>query len=183
MKLYNLKKIKKRSDNVNNEQKYEEIMESLPEREAEFINKFVRFYAKYTLEDVFTKPEVRREFEVWQNLREYSQLNYYVEGMNRRNPMIRVTTDDLMEELERNPRLKDHVLAYAKNELKENALMDKHFTVRAIETGNIDILYDHDTEVRENFCESFLGGIKTRKAELREEGKQLKNKHEKERSR
>lgn len=183
MNINVISKYKERNDNMNSLQKQDEIKDLLTERESVNIKKFLDFFQKYTLEDIYFNPQVRREFKVWQYRQEYSHLTYYVEGLNRNNPFIKVTLDDMMQELESNPKLKEHVLIFAKKEFEENHMMDKHVTIHAIETGNIDILYNHDTEVRENFCKSFLGGIKTRKIELHDEIKYLKDKHEKEQSR
>lgn len=168
---------------MNEFREFDEIIDSLSDQEYEDVSKFINTHIKYTLEDVYNKPDVYHDFTIWQNRQEFSRLNYYEDGIIKKDPFIRITIDDMMEELENNPKLKTLVLACAKNELKENPLFDKQFTVRAIELGDVEIFYNHDTEVRENFCNCFLAGIKERKEELREEGKQLKPKKEKEYSR
>lgn len=103
-----------------------------------------------------------------------SHLSYFIKGLSG-DPFIRLSLEDLMQEITEHPDLKSYVLNYAKNTLKENSLSDKRLTIRAIENENIDILYNHDSEVRENFAICFLEGAKAMQKDLSEQNKHLKS--------
>lgn len=163
-------------------QEYEEIRKSMPKRQYDNIEKFLNRHPQYLLSDVYYRPEVYKEFEKWQIRYEKNHLEYLYKGLSN-DPFIRLTLEDLMIELEENPKLKEHVLSYAKEHLKENTLSDKAMTLRAITSMNPDVLYNHDTEVREKFCECYKGGIKSLSAEWNAQAKQLKSRNEKEKSR
>lgn len=167
---------------MNSQQEYEEIKKAMSKRESDNINKFLERHPRYVLSDVYESPEIHNEFEKWRINHEKIHLSYFKEGLSN-NPFIKLSVEDLMNELEDNPKLKQYVLAYAKDNLKENSLFDKAITIRVIETVNTDILYAHDTEVRENFAECFKAGIKSMYADLNEQAKQFKNKSQREDSR
>lgn len=167
---------------MNIQQENDEIKIALTKRENDNINKFLERHPRYVVSDVYDSPEIHNEFEKWRINYEIIHLSYFKEGLSS-NPFIILSAENLMNELKDNPKLKQYVLAYAKEHLKENSLSDRAITIRAIETMNPDILYNHDTEVRENFCECFKAGIKSMNADLNEQSKQLKNKDHREKSR
>lgn len=158
-------------------QEYEEIRKQMSKRKYDNINKFLENHPQFLLSDVYYRPEIYHEFEKWQNNYEQIHLSYFYVGLSQ-NPFMQLSLDELLKELEENPPLKEHVLAYAKENLEENSLSDKSNVVLALETLNVDILYNCDTEVRENFYEAFRGGLKTRLVELNSESKKFqKEKH------
>lgn len=163
-------------------QEYEAIKKLLSEREFNNVQKFLERNPQYQLSDVYYQQEVHQKFEKWQIRHEKNHLSYFYRGLSN-DPFISLSIENLVDELHENPDLKKHILEYAKTNLKENSLHDKSKTVHAIESMNIDTFYNSDTEVRENFCICFKGGIKTMNAELNEMAKQLNNEKKREESR
>lgn len=146
---------------------YEEIRKELSPKEINDINNFLESHPKYLLSDVYYNRDVYIKFETWQAKQDLSKIKYYYKGMNR-DPFIRLSFEDMMKALQDYPKLKECVLSYAQNSFRENPLFDKKHTISAIKQMNVDILYNHDTEVREGFCESFDAGLKSYMKDLLE---------------
>lgn len=147
--------------------------ETFTPRLEENLKRFLEHNPTITLDDVFQSNEIQKCFMKWVNKHERSRLSYFIDGLSG-NKFIRLSVEDLMNELTANPELKKYALDYAKTSLKENPLSDKRRAMRAIENENIDILYNNDTEVRENFALCFLEGAKAMRKELYEQSKQFK---------
>ncbi|MFQ6861957.1 MAG: hypothetical protein ACLROI_10175 [Beduini sp.] len=154
-------------------QEYEEIRKTLTDREFKNINKFLERHPQYLLSDVYYEHKVFQEFEKWQNQYERTHLSYFIDGLSG-SMFIRLSVEDLMNELIANPELKKYVLDYA-NSLEENPLSDKCKVIRAIENENVDSLYNSDTEVHESFAYCFLKGAKSMRKDLYEQSKQYKD--------
>ncbi|WP_416325190.1 hypothetical protein [[Eubacterium] hominis] len=163
--------------------KTSEVSNLMTKKEFDSARKFINRYSQYTLEDIQQSPVVRNKFEKWQIREELSKLDYYHRGIQRSDSFIQITLVDLVNALDQNPKLKEYVFSYAQSNLVENSLDDKFNTIWAIKNSDIDFLQECDTEVRENFCKSFLGGIKSMRTELREKNKELSTPQKKDVSR
>lgn len=155
-------------------QEYEDIKETISKREFNNVNKFLEQHPKLQIADVYFSPKIHLEFEKWEIKYEKNRLNYFNKGLSN-DPFIRLSLEDLMKELSENLPLSKHVLAYAKSNLSENSMFDKNATIRAIKTQNVETLYNADTEVRENFCECFKGGVKALYADWLEKARDYRN--------
>lgn len=148
--------------------------ETMTQREKDNLKKFLDRNSKITLDEFFKSNKLQQDFIKWQNQHERIHLSYFIEGLSG-SMFIRLSVEDLMDELTANPELKKYVLDYAKSSLKENPLSDKRKVVRAIKTENVDSLYNNDTEVRENFAQCFLEGAKLLRKDIYEQLKQHKD--------
>lgn len=148
--------------------------ETLAQREKDNLKRFLERNPQITLDEVINSKKLQQEFKKWQNQHERTHLSYFIEGLSG-SMFIRLSVEDLMNELTANPELKKYVLDYAKTSLKENPLSDKRKVVRAIENENVDSLYNSDTEVRESFAYCFLEGAKSMRKDLYEQSKQYKD--------
>ena len=148
--------------------------ETFTQREKDNLKRFLDRNPKITLDEVFKSNKLQQDFKKWQNQYERSHLSYFIEGLSG-SMFIRLSVDDLMNELTANPELKKYVLDYVKNSLEENPLSDKRKVIRAIENENVDSLYNSDTEVRESFAYCFLESAKLLQKDLYEQSKQYRD--------